>query len=156
MKAVAKKVEIDSKFVIIALALMVIASVGTGFTAYVMLTGTFSPAKDSEVIDPNKVDIGPTFALDDFTVNLADTNPIRFVRTGIVLEADSEDTLAELERRVPQIRDHVISVLRSYSVSQLTQVGGLDNLRGNIREKINKTLISGEITDIFFVDLVVQ
>lgn len=151
----ARKVEIDSKFLILAVALVIIASVGSAFTAYLMISGSnIFGQKDTEL--QQKQDIGPTYDIGDFTVNLAGGTSLRFIRTGIVLEVDDKSVVAEAERRKPQIRDRIISVLRRCTLNNLTAEDGLDKLKDNIIESINEFLISGQIVDVFFIDLVFQ
>ena len=80
----------------------------------------------------------------------------RFVRTEIVLELDNSKNLeAEIQRREPQIRDRIISILRS-SVDQLSSPDSLNTLKLDIVTQINNMLISGTVMDAYFVDLVIQ
>jgi flagellar FliL protein len=152
---VSRKVEIDLKFIIIALAFMIIASVGSAFTAYLMLAPERQAANAAKA-DQTAKDIGPTYQVGDFTVNLAETSSIRFIRTGLVLELEKEGDLKEAEKREPQIRDRVISVLRTRTLADLKAPDGLDKLRTDLIESINELFVSSTVTDIFFVDLVFQ
>ena len=62
----------------------------------------------------------------------------------------------ELESRHPQIRDRIISILRSHTVEQLNRPDGLEMMRIGIINSINELLLHGEIIDVFFMDLVIQ
>lgn len=152
----AKKVEVDLRLLIVAIALIIIASVGSAFTAYLILSGNDLPFVSASSDSQQKSDIGPTFDVGEFTVNMAGTMPSRFIRTGIVLEFDDKSVINEAERRLPQLRDQIISILRGYSVADLNGENGVEKLKSSITDSINTILISGEIVDAFFVDLVIQ
>ena len=73
-----------------------------------------------------------------------------------MLELEKEGDLKEAEKREPQIRDRVISVLRTRTLADLKAPDGLDKLRTDLIESINELFVSSTVTDIFFVDLVFQ
>ena len=150
-----KKVEVDLKVVVIALAFMIIASVGSAFTAYLMLSLN-QQAVDAAKNELSAKDIGPTFEVGEFTVNLAEPSSIRFIRTGLVLEFEKASDLKEAEKREPQIRDRIISVLRTCTLASLNAPDGLEKLRTALIDSINELFVSNSVTNIFFVDLVFQ
>ncbi len=151
----AKKVEIDIRFLIVAIALVIIATVGTGFTVYLMISGSQLPfATDSLGDSQKKPPIRPTYDIGEFTVNLAGSSSLRFIRTGIVLELDDKSAETEISRRQPQIRDRIISVLRTCTLADLNAENGLETLRTKIMASINELLINGTVTNVFFIDLV--
>ncbi len=158
----ARKVEVDFKLIIGAMALVILATVGSAFATYLMFGGTGSAISngDSSSMDSASAPrpMGPVFEVGEFTVNISTpTLQPRFIRTGIVLEISSERNLAqELESRHPQIRDRIITILRSRSVEQLNQNGGLDELRRDIARSINELLLQGEVIEVYFMDLVLQ
>jgi flagellar FliL protein len=49
----------------------------------------------------------------------------------------------------------VISTLRAQN-EEILEEPGSDTIKGIVREKINELLISGEITNVWFTELVVQ
>ncbi|NMB37996.1 MAG: hypothetical protein GX994_00280 [Firmicutes bacterium] len=153
----AKKVEIDIRFLIVAIALVIVASVGSAFTAYLMLSNSETHfAGDNPADSHKKSQIGPTYDVGEFTVNLAGTSTLRFIRTGIVLELDNKNAVSEIEGRQPQVRDQIISVLRTCTLTDLNAENGLEKLRMKISNSINDLLINGEVSNVFFIDLVFQ
>lgn len=153
----AKKVEVDFKLLIGAIALVIIATVGSAYTTYLIFRTDSNPGELSPSATSAKRELGPTFSAGEFTVNLAPTGvQSRFIRTDIVLEARDKKTITELERRDPQIRDQIITILRSRTAEQLRTENGLELLRMEIISSINNLLINGEIADAFFIDLVIQ
>ncbi len=150
-----KKIEIDIRFLIVALALVIVASVGSGFTAYLMfsqnnLNGDLVSAKDQ------REELGPSFDLGQFTVNIAGTTSIRFIRTEIVLELVDSDAEKMISQRVPQVRDRVIAVLRTYTLPELAAVDAQDKLRVSITNSINELFLEDKVVDLSFVDFVFQ
>jgi len=153
---VSRKVEVDLKFLIIALSLVIIASVGSAFTAYLMLA-RFNNTDTQTVNAASKSELGPCYDIGEFTVNLADKTALRFIRTGIVLELKDNDVIKEAKKREPQIRDKIISVLRTCTVSDLSAPNGLENLRKAIVTSVNDLFVATDsVRDAFFVDLVFQ
>lgn len=150
-----RKVEVDIRFLIVALALVIVASVGSAFTAYLMLSRNNSTA-GAEKANSSGRGIGPTYEIGEFTVNLAGTSSIRFIRTGMVLELEKENDVREAERRQPQIRDRVITVLRTCTLADLSAPEGLQNLKAKLTASINELFGAEKVIDIFFVDLVYQ
>jgi flagellar FliL protein len=64
--------------------------------------------------------------------------------------------VSQLEKRAPQIRDQLISLLRSRTVEQLSSAEGMELLRFDIIKSMNTLVERGEITDVFFIDLILQ
>lgn len=161
----ARKVEVDFKLIIGALALVILATVGSAFATYLIFgSGGNTPAlgggDSGGTAEANSAPkaIGPIYQAGDFTVNIGTgTTQTRFIRTGIALEMSSDRNLRqELESRHPQIRDRIISILRSHTVEQLNRPDGLEMMRIGIINSINELLLHGEIIDVFFMDLVIQ
>ncbi len=159
----ANKVEVDIKLLIAAIALIIVATVGSAFTTYLFFSGGdfslgSSSTKDSQESEETekRMDIGPTISIGDFTVNLTTNGSMRFIRTGVVLEVNERAVISEIERRLPQIRDRTISLLRSRSVEDLNNANNFEILRAEIITSINELLISGQIVSVYFIDLVIQ
>ncbi|NLY11488.1 MAG: flagellar basal body-associated protein FliL [Firmicutes bacterium] len=155
----AKKLEVDLKLVIAAIALIIMATFGSAYFTYLFFEsgsneGALGTGRTSIV---EKREIGPTFTAGEFIVNLvANSNQNRFIRTGIVLEVDSRSTITELEKREPQVRDRIISTLRLRSVEELSKTDGLDSLKEDLMKTLNDLLLKGKIVDIYFNELVIQ
>lgn len=154
----AKKVEVDFKLLVVAVAFLILATVGSAFATYLMFRNSNHPQTGTEQGTVTIArDLGPTYQAGQFTLNLMSTsNQQRFIRTEIVLEASDKKVIAELEKRQPQIRDHLITLIRSRSAEQLASENGMEILRYDIMKGINALVPKGEITDVFFIDLIVQ
>lgn len=115
----------------------------------------------------DKTAIGPMFVLDPFVVNLADPKASRYVRVTMQLEVDmtaangkgkpNEGAVQEeLQKRLPQIRDFVVTLLPSKQSEELRTVEGKQALRDELMGKINGILQHGKVKNIYFTDFVIQ
>ncbi len=99
--------------------------------------------------------IGPTFTLGDFVVNLGGGSGYQYIKASIVVEISNSDLLKELEKRNPQIRDKIISILREQKLENIEEPGA-DNIKNQIKAELNRILNNGDITRVWFTQLVVQ
>lgn len=153
----AKKVEVDLKVIIGIIALVIIATAGSAYSTYLIFQRGNVPNESIEAANVKKRDIGPIFEAGEFTVNLMSSGvQPRFIRTEIMVEGSSEEVVKELDRRTPQIRDLIISLLRLCTPDELRTPDGVEDLRARIVEGINELLLQGHVVDIYFVDLVIQ
>ncbi len=153
----AKKVEVDAKLLIVAVALLIVATVGSAFATYLIFGRGNAEAVQGSETGNKKRPIGPTYDVGEFIVNLtSNTNQMRFIRTQVMLEASDAKAMAELETRKPQLRDRLISLLRARTIDELSSDDGMEALRFDIISSVNGLLNNGEITDVFFLDLIVQ
>lgn len=154
----ARKVEVDFKLLMVGLAFLIVATVGSAFAAVLMFRSGNELKSDSPLADAaSKREIGPTYEAGEFILNLASTGVHnRFIKTEITLEAKDKRTINELEKRQPQIRDAIISLIRARNGEQLRSEAGLELLRLEIMACLNKILIKGEVCNVYFVDLYIQ
>jgi flagellar FliL protein len=97
--------------------------------------------------------------LDSFLVNLADMDAARFVKVTFRLGLD-ESRLGE-EYTGDQVilaatRDRIISVLSTKTADEILTPEGKEQLRKEIREKVNQILPRGKVVEVFIMDFVVQ
>lgn len=153
----AKKVEVDAKLLIAAVAFLILATVGSAFTTYLIFRNASSEQASGAEKAVVKKEMGPTYEVGEFTLNLlSPPTQRRFIKTEIVLEASSKKVVSELESREPQIRDRLISLIRSRTAEDLSSQAGMESLRFDILQAMNEYVTSGDVTDVFFIDLIVQ
>ncbi len=153
----ARKVEVDLKLLIVAIALVILATVGSAFTTYLIFRGDAGQAPLDREATAARKELGPTFGLGEFTLNLLSSpSQRRYIRTEIVLEGSNKKVIGELEKRVPQIRDEVITIIRSRTAEDLSSLAGMESLRLDILKAMNALVSKGEVTDVFFIDLIIQ
>ncbi len=136
------------KKILVAVLALVIIILGVVFRAPLVaaVRGLISPA--------------PTLVLSpggDFTVNLIDPGMRRYLRVEISLQHLSSGALTrELAAREPEIRHTMIKVLRAKTVEDLTTTEKVESLLQELLAALNALLEQGEITNIFFVNFVIQ
>lgn len=97
-------------------------------------------------------EFGKMVTLDQFTVNLStpgSVNP-KFVRVNISLELPNEDVEAEVNSKMPQIRNVVIDLFNSKRSSDVATSDGRDYLKEEIKNALNSFLVTGKVKGVFF------
>ena len=126
-----------------------------------METKTQGSAEDGEQADqdttvPVEDLLGPIFPLETFIVNLADKGGKRYLRITIDLELDSKDLESEVTKRLPQVRDSILTILPTKHFEDISSAKGKTTLRDQMLERINGMLARGQITNIYFKEFVIQ
>jgi flagellar FliL protein len=114
-----------------------------------------------------KEELGPIVPITpEIIVNIAsESGAEHYLKVNISLEvrmepgkknAEKSPVVAEITKRIPQIRDTVITILRGKTKEKIDQKEGKDLIRSEIIKSINKYLISGEIKNVYFQDFVIQ
>ena len=120
-----------------------------------------SETEDGETDDPDapvpvEELLGPIFPLDTFIVNLADKGGKRYLRITVGLELDSEELEAEVSKRLPQVRDSILTILPTKTFDDVSSAKGKTALRDQMLARINGLLVHGQVTNIYFKEFVVQ
>ena len=102
---------------------------------------------------------GVLLPLDTFTVNLADKDATRFLRTNEQLELEvEEDVLKELEHeKVPIVRARaaVLELLAEQTSDVINTPAGKEVLKKDIQARAGKAL-HHKVSDVLFSDFVIQ
>ena len=105
---------------------------------------------------------GPILAIEDQIYNLGEPN--RYLKATILLEMNSDNKsdkqLAglneEVKKRESQIRDIVIRVISGKTYREVNSPQGKEQLKDELRTRINEVLARGEIKRIMFTSFAVQ
>ncbi len=102
--------------------------------------------------------IGDFIPMETFFVNLAGSRGGKIARVTLELEIGSQnkDITEEIERRKPQIRDIIIILLSSKTYEQISTKEGKDNLRDEIKGRLNSFLTKGKIKSILFTEFLLN
>jgi len=106
--------------------------------------------------DTLKNDLSQTFPLDKFVVNLNDPEGKRFLHTTIELESSAHGFAEELNSKMPQIKDAILIVLSSKSLSDVQGIDGKLSLRKELIAEINKIMSITKIRNLYFTEFVIQ
>jgi flagellar FliL protein len=100
--------------------------------------------------------LGKIVPLEPFVVNISDRERDRFLKLKTEIELSSAEVAVELEQRLPQIRDLIISLLGAKSFDEVRSIEGKNFLREEMLLRINSLLVTGKAKAIYFTEFVVQ
>lgn len=153
-----------NKLNIVILALLIIIIVGMiGIVGgyFLLVKGKISIPSSTKTSEAAVVQEN-TYTLDEFTINLADTDSEKYINAQVSLGYDSSQSKlkSELESttivKKPILSDAVISVIRSKKKADFDAAGGVDKIKQEIIDAVNKNLTNGKILHVYFSKLVIQ
>ena len=101
-------------------------------------------------------DIGPIYSMDTFIVNLMGGRGKNYLKAKIDLELDNIKSIEEINKRLPQFRDSILTTLSSKTHDDIKTLEGKFQLRAEIISMLNQYLHTGKIRNIYFTDFIVQ
>lgn len=96
------------------------------------------------------------FTVKDLVVNPAGTGGSRFLSVSISFQMDDASLVADLQANEPLIRDALITILSSKTVSQLTDAKEKELIRLQIKKRVMQLLETEELAGVFYNDFVLQ
>jgi flagellar FliL protein len=156
--------------IIIAVFLLLMGMMGGGFfllwskmsmTVAQVQQQNAGQGNEEEVVE-EKPTIGPLYRMDTLIVNLADHGGKRYLRVTMEFELKANDKVdpaevaAEIETRLPQLRDTILMILPTKTYDDISTSQGKIALRDELVAKLNPFLTKGQITKIYFTEFVVQ
>lgn len=147
---------------VLFVSLLLFGGIGAGFyfmwTQLSSLKADAAPASEPESAETAEAEsrIGPVVPLETFIVNLADPGRALFLKITINLELDDAPAQEEIARRLPQIRDMILTHLPTKKSDELLTVEGKQALRDSLAEGINGRLRTGKVRNVYFSDFVIQ
>ena len=96
--------------------------------------------------------------LDEFTVNLADTDGKRYFKGELSLGYDKSNKkiAEEITNNTVVIRDIIIFYFKGQKAEFINDINNKDKIKEDLMEAINKELQKGKITDVRFKNMLVQ
>lgn len=118
--------------------------------------GAHGDKKDGHAADAGK--FGKIVALEEFTVNLATTGSVspKYARVNISIEVPSTDVEAEVNHKVPQIRNTIIDLFNAKRPADLATGEGRTHLKDEIKSALNTFMVTGKIKGVFFTSFAVS
>jgi len=104
----------------------------------------------------NVEDLGIMFEVGTFVVNLADKDADRYLKVTIILEIENEQVKQEVEKRLPQIKDSITTLLFTKTSRELKTAEGVEKLKEEILRRVNAILPLGGVKNVYFTDFVIQ
>lgn len=142
-------------FIIIGVVLLLIL----GTAAFFIFFGGGLPFLGSDDTDAHEEVAAPprfTYPMAEFQVNLYDPVARRFLRMKIDLAYDEKALNKEIETRESELRSSIIEVLRSKTVDDLDEPGGMKALEEDLLEVVNNVLLEGEVRAIYYKEFIFQ
>ena len=130
--------------------LMVFITLFTVGISFYVATNVMGSA-DKKVADQSKTYI--THPAGDFLTNLSDRGYIKFSMVYLLTSKDAEK---EVFLKDSEIRDKILSILRTKKFSEVKDSNGMESLRVEIKESLNSILVGGKIEDIYFTNIIVN
>ncbi len=150
------------KLIIFLLIFLIIAGAG-GFAAYKFLIAgkknENTPEKKAEKVvkEVNAVEqLGIMYDLGTFVVNLADKDADRYLKITVVLELESDQVRMEVEKRLPQIKDAITTLLLTKTSEEIKTAEGMELLKEEIIKRVNAILPLGGVKNVYFTEFVIQ
>jgi flagellar FliL protein len=109
------------------------------------------PAAESEPHSP-----GVTVPLQPFAINLGGDDGRRYLRLVLALDVKDEKAKAEIDKRLPHLRNLLIFLLSSKSFADINSTQGKYQLQAEISKALNETLGAPLVRKIYFTDFIVQ
>ncbi len=149
-----KKVPIN----LIIILILVLCLLGGG--VYVWKSGLLSGGDSNEASleeqDAEHQEVGPIYPLDTFIVNLVGGRGKNYLKAKVELELDSDKTIAEIDKRLPKIKDAILTMMSSKSNEEISSLEGKFQLRAEIMSALNQFLQTGKVKNVYFTDFIVQ
>ncbi|MCL6588486.1 MAG: flagellar basal body-associated FliL family protein [Firmicutes bacterium] len=116
------------------------------------------PVQQQVVNEGTSEKFGELVPLNEIVTNLAaSADGIHYLKMNITLEITKDEKVKEeMEKRVPQFRDLVVSVIGSKTIEKLQEEKGKEELKREILDKLNGVVGMGKIKNIYFQDFMLQ
>lgn len=122
-----------------------------------VVSGVGADDKKDEATEAIQEDsVGKTIPMEMILVNLAGSRGQSIAKVSLEFEVDNDAVIKEIEKRKPQIRDVLITLLSGKTLDEISTVEGKDSLREEIRDTVNRFLSKGKIKRVLFTDLMVS
>lgn len=141
----------------IIIILLIVVLLGAGFMGYAFFTKSFFFApKDAETA--TKAELEETmFSLEGFIVNLKTQNlSKRYLKVTLALGCVNKKDIKKLEEKQYQIRDIVITTLRSKDIEILSSVEEEEKVKKELAKNIN-TLFEPDLQmNVYYTEYIIQ
>jgi flagellar FliL protein len=115
-----------------------------------------APNAEAKAMKPKFRAPGEVFTVTDLVVNPAGTGGRRYLKVTAALEVHGAKAAKELELRKAQVRDLFLRDLSARTLEELTDPVAKEEMRTTILSELNEIMTSGEVSNLYFTDYVVQ
>ncbi|RME16683.1 MAG: flagellar protein FliL [Bdellovibrio sp.] len=150
-------------FIILAIINMLVV-VGVGVMVYMGKKKEEQKVTIDDVIQGEKKEeekeakseefIGKLVPMETFLFNLAQSRGRKIAKLNMEFEVSNAEVQKEISELKPKIRDMIIVILSSKTYAQISTEEGKENLRKEIRDKVNLFLTKGRIKRVYFTSFI--
>lgn len=118
-----------------------------------VLVGMKKPAEAAKKPEESQKFI---YKMDPFIVNLGDAERMRYLKLKLEVESSEAKSNEEYEKRLPQLRDSVFTILTNKTSKEIMDSEGKAKLRNEIAARLNQLLTTFQIQTVYFAEFVIQ
>jgi len=149
------------KLILILIFLILVAAGGGAAYKFLVLDKKKAETKEKQaekIIEEIKAteNVGVMFDLGTFVVNLADPDIERFLKVSVVLELKDQKVQAEAQKRLPEIKDAITTLLLTKKSSEIRTPEGIEFLKEEIAKRVNAILPLGGVKNVYFTEFIIQ
>jgi flagellar FliL protein len=137
--------------IIIIIAVTAVICMGVGFA---LMKTVF--AKKAVSSAPAAIVIGETVPLDEFLINLADTDVAHYIKVTIGVGLIQGKTAEEFKTKIPVTRDAIVMVLSAKKLDDINSTAGKEALKKELIDSINKEVGDKTVGAIYFEGFATQ
>ncbi len=94
--------------------------------------------------------------MDPFIVNLADAEENRYLKIRINLESRKPEPNEEFSKKLPLIKDTILTILSQKKSEELFLSFGKEKLKAEMLRLVNPNLVEWKIKAVYFTEFVIQ
>lgn len=153
------------KWLILGALVFILLAVGVGAAAFFLPEympaplNLFDPkpAKGSQAHKKSpQEERGHIYTMDPFIVNLADAEQNRYLKIRINLESKKPEADEEFTKKLPLIKDTILTILSQKKSEDLFPSSGKEALKAEMLRSVNPSLAGLKIKAIYFTEFVIQ
>jgi flagellar FliL protein len=161
-KAPEPKPKKSKKFLLIIIGAVIMSGAGGWFVLFspwqvwngpVLLGMTKAPEPEKK---PAKEAQKFIYKMDPFVVNLGDPERMRYLKLKLEVESIEAKNNEEYEKRLPQLRDLIFTILTNKTSREIMDSEGKAKLRNEIAGRLNQLLTTFQIRTVYFAEFVIQ
>lgn len=140
------------KFALIVVPIIsILVLAGAALFVYTQVIAKDDPGANQQKV----VHVGKLYESEEleFTVNVYGSTK-RFIKAKFAFEVSNEKAIDELNEILPVIKDQIISVLSMQELEELSTMEGKEDIKTSVSDAVNLYLKKGQITKVYFTDLI--
>ena len=149
------------KLILLLVLLLLLGAGGGAAYKFLVLDKKKSQTKEQQaekIFEEIKAteNVGVMFDLGTFVVNLADPDIVRYLKVSVVLELKDQKVQAEAQKRLPEIKDAITTLLMTKRSSEIRTPEGIEFLKEEIAKRVNAILPLGGVKNVYFTEFIIQ